>query len=324
MQPLERLGCPICAHGPPDPLNQFLTIGLLLLCLAFYSDGTCPNCRAGITSACVRGGVWGVNGIDGGQGEAVRVPLADGPLVKVPGSGHSDETLASLLTLSDVMGTRHHAAVSAEVEQGDTVAVVGDGAVGLCAILAAKRLGAGRIIALSRNPVRQALARTFGATDILSALGCFGMIMVESHPSYVLLACLLAVLGFGLALVLPAMTEATMSHAPRAQSGIASGTLNVSRQVGGVLGVAILGTLVGNQQTFLWGMHLAFVIAGGVLVLGLVSAWVFVSEHNMRHPKGKTSCTCLCTTAHDHEKQWSEGTVGKPSRTTSPANGVAS
>jgi DHA2 family methylenomycin A resistance protein-like MFS transporter len=118
---------------------------------------------------------------------------------------------------------------------------------------------------------------------LLSALGCFGMVLVETQTSYVLLACLLAVLGGGLALVLPAMTEAAISHAPKAQSGIAAGMLNVSRQVGGVIGVAILGTLVGNQQTFLSGMHLAFVIAGGVLVLGLVAAWVFVSEQ--RHPK---------------------------------------
>src|SRR3954449_5094612 len=89
-----------------------------------FSDGTCPNCRHGITSACVAGGFYPANG-DGGQGEAVRVPLADGSLVKVPGSGHSDEMLASLLTLSDVMSTGHHAAVSAEAKAGDTVAVVG-------------------------------------------------------------------------------------------------------------------------------------------------------------------------------------------------------
>src|SRR5437763_9334716 len=120
---------------------------------------------------------------------------------------------------------------------------------------------------------------------LLSALGCFAFVMVETQTSYVLLACLLAVLGGGLALVLPAMTEAVISHAPRAQSGIAAGMLNVSRQVGGVIGVAILGTLVGNQQTFLWGMHTAFVVCGGVLILGLVSAWVFMSEHDRRHPK---------------------------------------
>jgi DHA2 family methylenomycin A resistance protein-like MFS transporter len=110
----------------------------------------------------------------------------------------------------------------------------------------------------------------------LSALGCFGFVLVDTQTSYVLLACIIAVLGFGLASVLPAMTESVISHAPRAQSGIAAGMLNVSRQVGGVLGVAILGTLVGNQQTFLSGMHLAFVIAGGGLLLGLVVAWVFV------------------------------------------------
>jgi threonine dehydrogenase-like Zn-dependent dehydrogenase len=133
-----------------------------------YSDGTCPICRAGFPSNCLNGGVWGVNGIDGGQGEAVRVPFADGTLIKVPGSGHSDETMRSLLTLSDVMGTGRHAAVCANVRAGSVVAVVGDGAVGLCAVIAAYRLGAARIIALSRHPTRQALARSFGATDILT------------------------------------------------------------------------------------------------------------------------------------------------------------
>src|SRR5438477_592553 len=123
---------------------------------------------------------------------------------------------------------------------------------------------------------------------LVSALGCFGLVLIDSQTSYLLLACLLAVLGGGLAFVLPAMTEAAIAHAPQAQSGIAAGMLNVSRQVGGVIGVAILGTLVGNQQTFLWGMHLAFVICGGVLVLGLVSAWVFVSEPDRRHPKVDT------------------------------------
>jgi DHA2 family methylenomycin A resistance protein-like MFS transporter len=112
---------------------------------------------------------------------------------------------------------------------------------------------------------------------ILSALGSFGFVLVEAQTSYVLLACLLAVFGGGLAMVLPAMTEAAISHAPKAQSGIASGMLNVSRQVGGVIGVAILGTLVGNQQTFLPGMHLAFVITGVLLLLALGVAWVFVS-----------------------------------------------
>jgi threonine dehydrogenase-like Zn-dependent dehydrogenase len=131
-----------------------------------FSDGTCPHCRHGITSACANGGFYPMNG-DGGQGEAVRVPLADGSLVTVPGSGHSDEMLISLLTLSDVMSTGHHAAVSADVRPGSTVAVVGDGAVGISGVLAAKRLGAERIIALSRHADRQRLAREFGATDVV-------------------------------------------------------------------------------------------------------------------------------------------------------------
>jgi threonine dehydrogenase-like Zn-dependent dehydrogenase len=135
-----------------------------------FCDNTCPHCRHGITSACVNGGFYPANG-DGGQGEAVRVPLADGALVPVPGSGHSEEMLASLLSLSDVMSTGHHAAVCADVRPEGTVAVVGDGAVGLSGVLAAKRLGAGRIIALSRHADRQQLATEFGATDIVAERG---------------------------------------------------------------------------------------------------------------------------------------------------------
>jgi threonine dehydrogenase-like Zn-dependent dehydrogenase len=101
----------------------------------------------------------------------VRVPQAGGTLVPVPGSGHNEQTLRSLLALTDVMSTGHHAAVSAGVAKGDVVAVVGDGAVGLCAVLAAKRLGAERVIALSRNPARQRVAREFGATDIVTERG---------------------------------------------------------------------------------------------------------------------------------------------------------
>ena len=136
-----------------------------------YNDGTCPHCLAGWPSNCANGGSFGNHGIDGGQGEQVRVPFADATLVKVPGSGHDDAMMRSLLALSDVMCTGHHAAVSGGVKSGDTVAVVGDGAVGLCAMIAAKRLGAERIIALSRNPARQALAREFGATDIVAERG---------------------------------------------------------------------------------------------------------------------------------------------------------
>ena len=136
-----------------------------------FSDGTCPHCLAGWPSNCANGGSFGNHGVDGGQGEAVRVPFADATLVKVSGSRHDEATMRSLLALSDVMCTGHHAAVSGGVRPGMTVAVVGDGAVGLCAVIAAKRLGAERIIALSRNPARQALAREFGATDILAERG---------------------------------------------------------------------------------------------------------------------------------------------------------
>jgi len=145
--------------------------GDLVIAPFAISCGTCPNCLAGIQTACIDGGFFGSGGNDGGQGERVRSPHADGTLVAVPGGQRSDAVLRSLLTLSDVMGTGHHAAVSAGVRPGMTVAVSGDGAVGLSAVLAAKRLGAERIIALSRNPARQAVAREFGATDIVEARG---------------------------------------------------------------------------------------------------------------------------------------------------------
>src|SRR5579863_10385703 len=132
---------------------------------------TCAHCQHGSTISCKLGGNFGDGTTDGGQGEAVRIPLAGSTLVRVPGSGHSDATLRSVLALSDVMSTGHHAAVNAGVKKGDTVAVVGDGAVGLCAVLAARRLGAERIIALGRHADRQKAAGEFGATDIIEARG---------------------------------------------------------------------------------------------------------------------------------------------------------
>lgn len=140
-----------------------------------YSDGTCPHCRVGIQTSCVRGGFWGGPDrddvmVDGGQGEYVRVPLADGTLVatrEVP----DDELVPSLLALSDVMGTGWHAAVAARVQEGDTVVVVGDGAVGLSGVLSAARMGAERVIAMSRHASRQAIAREFGATDVVEVRG---------------------------------------------------------------------------------------------------------------------------------------------------------
>jgi threonine dehydrogenase-like Zn-dependent dehydrogenase len=144
--------------------------GELVIAPFAYSDGTCPNCLAGVQTACLHGGFFG-GGDLGGQAACVRVPQAAGTLVTVPAGSYDDATMRSFLTLSDVMGTGHHALRLASAKPGDTVGIVGDGAVGLSAVLAAKRLGAGRIIALSRNPARQALAREFGATDIVEERG---------------------------------------------------------------------------------------------------------------------------------------------------------
>lgn len=135
-----------------------------------YNDGTCANCLAGFQANCVNGSNFS-GGNDGGQGQFVRSPYADATLVKVPGGDFTEDQLASFTALSDVMCTGYHAAVSAEVKEGDTVAVVGDGAVGLCGIISARLLGAKRIIALSRNPARQAVAKEFGATDIVPERG---------------------------------------------------------------------------------------------------------------------------------------------------------
>jgi threonine dehydrogenase-like Zn-dependent dehydrogenase len=135
-----------------------------------WSDGTCEFCQQGLQTSCIHGGFWGGTKLDGGQGEAVRVPLADGTLVKLP-VDKDHELMKSLLTLSDVMGTGHHAALAARVTPGKVAAVVGDGAVGLCGVIAAKRLGAERIIMLGRHADRIALARQFGATDVVSARG---------------------------------------------------------------------------------------------------------------------------------------------------------
>ncbi|MER7251066.1 zinc-dependent alcohol dehydrogenase family protein [Kribbella sp. NPDC000426] len=134
------------------------------------SDGTCPNCLAGYQTACQNIVGYGQGKADGGQGEYVRLPYADGTLVATPGMP-ADSLVPSLLTLSDVMGTGWHAARSARVKAGDTVVVVGDGAVGLCGVLAASRQGAERIVALSRHESRQKLAKEFGATDIISERG---------------------------------------------------------------------------------------------------------------------------------------------------------
>ncbi|WP_435056998.1 zinc-dependent alcohol dehydrogenase family protein [Streptomyces sp. bgisy060] len=146
--------------------------GDLVVAPFVWSDGTCDYCAEGLQTSCPRGGFWGSVGSDGGQGEAVRVPFADGTLVKLPAEAASDDRLlTALLALSDVLGTGHHAALGAGVKPGSTVAVVGDGAVGLCGVLAAKRLGAERIIALGRHIARTDIARAFGATDVVAERG---------------------------------------------------------------------------------------------------------------------------------------------------------
>jgi threonine dehydrogenase-like Zn-dependent dehydrogenase len=135
-----------------------------------WSDGTCEFCHEGLQTSCLHGGFWGGTKLDGGQGEAVRVPQADGTLVVLP-VGPDHALMPSLLTLTDVMGTGHHAALAAKAGPGKTVAVVGDGAVGLCGVIAARRLGAEEIIMLGRHPARVALAREFGATQVVSERG---------------------------------------------------------------------------------------------------------------------------------------------------------
>jgi threonine dehydrogenase-like Zn-dependent dehydrogenase len=139
----------------------------------FASDNTCPICRAGYQTSCVQRELVG-----GAQAGRLRVPLADGTLVATPGLP-PDDLLPSLLTLSDVMGTGWFAADAANVKPGGTAVVVGDGAVGLLAVLSAREMGAGRIIAMSGHAPRQKLAREFGATDIVAERGDAGVARVK-------------------------------------------------------------------------------------------------------------------------------------------------
>ena len=147
-----------------------ITAGDVVVSPFLWSDGTCVFCREGLQSECLHGGRYGFDDVDGGQGEAVRVPQADGTLVVLP-VGAEDPLMPSLLTLSDVMGTGHHAAVAAKVGPGKAVAIVGDGAVGLCGGVASKRLGAEQIILLGSNPERLTLGRELGATDVVGERG---------------------------------------------------------------------------------------------------------------------------------------------------------
>ena len=147
-----------------------LKVGDVVVMPFAYSDGTCAFYHEGLHTSCVHGGFFGTVELPGAQAEAVRIPQADGTLVVLPVRA-DDALMASLLTLSDVMGTGHHAARAAKVGGGKTVAVLGDGAVGLCAVIAARRLGAEQIIMMGRHPDRIALAKQFGATDVVSERG---------------------------------------------------------------------------------------------------------------------------------------------------------
>jgi threonine dehydrogenase-like Zn-dependent dehydrogenase len=139
-----------------------------------YADNTCEYCRRGLQTSCPHGGQWGINGVDGGQGQAARVPYADGTLVKLPVAEDSG-LLPDLLTLSDVLCTGYHAARTAGVSRGDSVTVIGDGAVGLSAVISARLLGAGRIILMGGNARRTALGRDFGATEVVAERGQDGI-----------------------------------------------------------------------------------------------------------------------------------------------------
>jgi threonine dehydrogenase-like Zn-dependent dehydrogenase len=202
--------------------------GELVVSPFLWSDGTCLFCRRGLHASCLHGGRYGFGDVDGGQGEAVRVPQADGTLVALP-VGADESLMPSLLTLTDVMGTGHHAALAAQVAPGKTVAVVGDGAVGLCGVIAAKRLGAAQIILLGRHPDRIALASEFGATDIVSERGEAAVERVRELTG-----------GFGVDSVLECvgLDQALVTAFEVAQPGGAVGRVGVPEDERSLIGIA--------------------------------------------------------------------------------------
>jgi threonine dehydrogenase-like Zn-dependent dehydrogenase len=179
-----------------------ITPGQFVIGSFFASDNTCEICQAGYQSSCVHRVLMGTIGT---QAELARVPLADGTLVASPDLPPAD-LIPSFLAASDVLGTGWFAAVAAEAGPGKTVAVVGDGAVGLLAVLAAQHLGAEQIIAMSRHEPRQQLAREFGATDIVEERGDEGVARIKDLTS-----------GFGAHSVIEAVgTQESMMQAIRA------------------------------------------------------------------------------------------------------------
>jgi threonine dehydrogenase-like Zn-dependent dehydrogenase len=159
-----------------DTGPEVLTVqqGDLVVAPFAISDGTCEFCREGLFTSCVHGTFWDTEPLEGGQAEAVRVPFADGTLVKLP-VGADSALIPSLLTLSDVLGTGYHAAVKGGVNPRTSVTVIGDGAVGLLAVLSARRLGAEQIILMGRHKARTDLGREFGATDVVVERGAEGI-----------------------------------------------------------------------------------------------------------------------------------------------------
>ena len=204
------------------------------------SDGSCMFCEEGLQTACVHVGFFGNGGpLDGAQAEALRIPFADGTLYPL-NVGEEDALMPALLTLSDVMGTGHHAAVTARVRRGGTVAVVGDGAVGLCGVIAAKLLGAEQIIIMGRHEQRIALAKEFGATDVVSERGEEGMQRVRELTR-----------GFGVQSVLECVgTEQAMDTS--------MGIVRAGGAVGRV-GVPHYEAIKGAQQMF----YRNVIVAGG-------------------------------------------------------------
>jgi threonine dehydrogenase-like Zn-dependent dehydrogenase len=166
--------------------------GELVIMPFAFSDGTCEFCEEGLNTSCIHGGFFGNPQVAGAQAEAVRIPQADGTLYAVDPTEDA-ALLASLLTLSDVMGTGYHAALMAAVDEGDRVAVIGDGAVGLCAVIAARLLGAEQIIIMGHHEQRIELARQFGATDVVTGRGEEGVERVRDitggHGAHSVLEC---------------------------------------------------------------------------------------------------------------------------------------
>jgi threonine dehydrogenase-like Zn-dependent dehydrogenase len=172
-----------------------IKVGDLVIAPFTTADGTCPECSVGMSIACRQRHGWGSNGYDGGQGQKVRVPTADGTLFVVPKDQIRDDLMPALLPLTDVLCTGHHAAVCAYVGPGKTVAVIGDGAVGLCGVAASKRLGAKRIILLSTHADRAEVGTQFGATDIVNARGDDAIAQVKALTEDLGVDCVLESVG---------------------------------------------------------------------------------------------------------------------------------